>query len=297
MTIVRGGRIPAKEHRKLKVEDTLDLIFERLIFARIASVKRVNKDCLFMPEDMGPMWAHIPGEDDSMIFFPEDAVNSPEIVWPVSVGMLFHARDCPEWGDSLKCNYWTSKDAKSLRGGFVGIGRKNIAWYTGVLDANKIWTPAVNVGAWHLGKWRPARRMGYDQAFIRGVRHSGTAPIDRRPLTGEDDFGAHAAMGQSVALSYRYEWGAQFSIGRSARIIIPTTPKGVLELFNDRNKPADKDRRAALRHWVSQHRRRKQGGDFGDVRRHLRGETAFQWRGFDVTIRPSAFDDERNRAE
>ena len=113
-------------------------------------------------------------------------------------------------------------------------------------------------------------------------------------VEGELTVGERAALMQSMALTYRYEWGAQFSIGKSARIIVPTTPQGALELFNDRDKPQDNDRRAALRHWVRQHLRKKPGGDFSKVREHLRGHTVFSWRGFDVVLRPSQFDLEQN---
>lgn len=299
MTVkIVGGKIPPKEHAKLKIEDEMDYMFERLMFARINfPLKDIRRDCLFLPEDMGPMWAHIPHQDTGISYFPPDAIDDVGVVWPVEVGTIFHSRDNPEWGNSLQCNYFQTVPAAKLRGRYRFVSKYNIGWGGGVLTADGGWHPLLEYGAWHFNRWRRAQRVRYDDAFLKNVPNTGGAPISQYRAFGDDDIGKRCAIGQSMALTYRYEWGAQFSIGPSVRIIVPTTPKGVLELFNDRNKPADRDRRAALRHWVSQHRRRKVSRDgFVGVRKHLRGETSFSWRGFDVVIRPSQFDLDQSSA-
>lgn len=297
MTRVIGGNIPAREHRKLKTEDAVEYIIDRLVFAKFERTKNVRRDCLFYPSEMGPMWISDPaGEDDDIMFNDPNAVNSPDLVWPLGVGMASVKYGDPEWGTHIQCNYWQSIDAKLLRGWVRQVGRKNIGWYHGKLQSNGEWVSVREFAAWHFGKWRRAQPIKHNSSIINAASApTGGAPIEVYSAFGEDDIGTMGALGQSVALTYRYEWGAQFSIDGSPRVIIPVTPSGVKELFNDREKPVDRDRRAALRHWVRQHRRKKGVGDFSAVRRHLRGELSFQWRGFDVKICPSAFDQDQNK--
>ena len=292
MTIVRGGNIPPKEHAKLQVEDTVERILDRLIFAQPIRAKDVRSDCLFMPKEMGPMWILGFSEIDRLLFAPAEDVNHPELVWPVGIGFA------TPWTDetgfrTIQCNYWQSTPAKVLRGNYRNAGRYNMAWFHGQFIENNQFLSTVEYGTWSSGRWRSSGRIRADQSFLN-IHDATSAPVARFVDRGEEDIGIRCALGQSVALTCRYEWGAQFSIPGSPRIIIPTTPAGVLSLFNDRDKPHDRDRRAALRHWVSQHRRQAKRGDFSNVRRYLRGETAFQWRGFDVVIKPSAFDMEQN---
>lgn len=293
---VVGGRIPPKEHRKLRTEDAVSDILERMIFAKVGREKGVRKDCLFLPHEMGPMWARSPeGSDEDMIFWRGEEVNHPELVWPVGFGCVFHKRN-DEWGDHLQCLYAQSTDAKQMRGKYRYVGKYNLSLYEGYLQRDGNWTSAVERAAWHWNTWRDAGYIRYADAFLTNVRPEGGAPVTAGygRVDGEMTIGEQAALIQSMALTYRYEWGAQFAIDDSAKIIVPVTPEGALELFNDRDKPSDRDRRAALRHWVSQHLRTKAGGDFTKVREHLRGATSFNWRGFDVVLRPSQFDAERN---
>lgn len=301
MRKVVGGKIPPKEHKKLLTEDAVDEVLERMIFAKTHDYMKKNarRDSLFLPHEMGPMWVRSPlGGDDDMIFWAGSEVNSPELVWPMSVGIVFQGRN-DEWGDHIHCLYANSVDAKHLRGKYKYVGTRNIAIYEGYLERDGAWSAVRDCAAWHWGAWRDAGRIRFDDKFIENVRPEGGAPVTAgfKVGVGELGIGERAALAQSMALTYRYEWGAQFSIDSSARIIVPVTPGGALELFNDRDKPADKDRRSALRHWVSQHLRKTPGGDFSKVRKHLRGATRFQWRGFDVVIRPSAFDEEQARGK
>lgn len=297
MIKVIGGKIPPKEHRKLLVEDAVEDILDRLVFAKPVSRKDVRKDCLFLPHEMGPMWARSPIGEDDLIFWAGEEVNSPELVWPVSFGVVWHKRN-QEWGDHLFCMYAQSTEAKKLRGLYRFVSKYNLSLYEGYLERDCQWTSAVERAAWHWNTWRDAGRIRYDETFLRNVRPEGGAPVvaGYRPVDSEMTIGQQAALAQSMALTYRYEWGAQFSVAGSAKVIVPTTPAGALELFNDRDKPEDRDRRAALRHWVSQHLRKKPGGDFSKVREHLRGNVSFSWRGFDVVLRPSQYDAERNEA-
>lgn len=287
-----GGKIGAKEHNKLRHEDAIDNILDRLIFAKPLEMRNVRKDCLFLPHQMGPMWMRGVGESDLMFATPED-VNHPELVWPLSVGAVWPKQDegCAQ---SIQCNYWESVAPKVLRGKYRFVGKYNIGYFHGQFIEENKFLSAVEYGSWSFGRWRSAQRLRFDEAFLDAVPDAGTAPIARYVDKGEDDVGILCALGASIGLTYRYEWGAQFSIGNSARVIVPTTPEGIKQLFDDRDKPEYKDRRSAIRHWVKEHLRRKSTQDFSSVRRHMRGETQFSWRGFDVKICPSQYDIEKN---
>lgn len=297
---VLGGKIPPKEHKKLITEDAANDVLERMIFAKRVDIQGARKDCLFLPHEMGPMWVRNPVEEDDLMFWDASEVNNPDLVWPMSVGVIFRNQAGNGWKtDYLHCIYAETVEARRLRGQYRFVGSRNIAVYEGFLERTSEWVSAVDYAAWHWGQWRDAGRIHYDGAFISNIRPEGGAPITtgHKVERGEMPIGERAGFAQSMALTYRYEWGAQFSIDGSARIIVPVTPDGALELFNDRNKPADSDRRAALRHWVSSHLRTQRGGDFSRVRSHLRGATSFNWRGFDVVIRPSQFDEEQSAAK
>jgi hypothetical protein len=284
--------VAAKEHAKLRVEDEVDFMLDRLIFAKKMDVREARKDCLFLPHQMMPLWMNIRGVHDDMLFSVGEDVNHPKLVWPLKFGMASILYD--DQGQFVQCAGFQSVPAKALRGKYRFVNNKyNIAYYYGRTIEELQFLSAVEFASWAGSRWRSSQRLRFDQEFIKNVKDAGTAPIERYVDKGEDDIGASCAQGQAAALTYRYEWGAQFSIGGSAKVIVPTTPKGVLELFNDRDKPEDRDRRAALRHWVSQHRRQTKPQSFTQVKAHLRGETKFEWRGFDVQIVPSQFDREK----
>jgi hypothetical protein len=296
-TTIKGGHIPPKEHAKLIVEDEAEYILDRLIFHKEDDRMPIDarQDCLFKPEDMRPMWVATGSTDNGRGYFHHEEVNSPSLVWPLNFGFVFHIRN-DAWGDHLLCSNLVSLPPHSMRGKVMRPSKYMMALSQGYLHRENKWASVRMYGAWHFGRWIDAGVPKHQDHLFEVADIRGAAPIYRfEPRQkGDTSVGDLCAIGQSMALTFRYEWGAQFSIDGSPKIIIPTTPQGVLELFNDRNKPQDKDRRAALRHWVRQHSRKKKRGDFAGVREHLRGEVSFQWRGFDVTIRPSDFDEERN---
>ena len=292
---VIGGKIPLKEHKKLVTEDAVSEMIERTMAARPESVgKKVRGDSMFAPGQFGPMWVS-PLINDQLLFAPPEDVNHPDICWPMSIGKL-SATNSVEYGREIHFTYWRSVDPKKLRGKYRFIGRKNIGFFAGVLGANGEFASAVEYAGWDGKRWRTCNRIRYDETFMDAVSNAGTAPIKAFLDKGDDEIGIRAACGQTIALTLRYEWGAQFSIAGSPKVIVPTTPRGILELFNDRDKPEENGRRTALRHWVNQHIRRANTGSFRHVRSHLRGEMSFKWRGYDVTVKPSQFDTEQNEA-
>jgi hypothetical protein len=95
----------------------------------------------------------------------------------------------------------------------------------------------------------------------------------------------------SAQIYQRYFWRAVIPNAWGVRFAHWVSPRGILELFKDRDKP-ESGRREALRHWVSNHSRVKRDGTAAEVRAHLRGATSFIWRGSKVEIVPSDLDRE-----
>lgn len=79
-------------------------------------------------------------------------------------------------------------------------------------------------------------------------------------------------------------------VGRPA-IGFLTDPVGAREVFRLRDIPSDRERRAAILHWVAEHDRKSRIDDGTHlVRAHLRGESEFNWNGLRVEITPSRDD-------
>lgn len=287
----------SRELEKIRTEEGVSRLILRMMYARqeMNGAKGVRRDCLFLPNEFGPMWVSpLTGEPNESLFASPEDINSPEIVWPMSVGYAYE--NVTSDGQDIVFNYWETVPASILRGKYSFSGRYNVGWYHGRLGIDGNFLSAVMFAAWTGAKWKTAMPIKHDAAFMDGVKDAGMAPIQRYVDTGENDVGIRVAMGQSIALTHRYEWGAQFSFPGSPKVIVPTTPRGILELFNDRDKPESLDRRKALKHWVSEHIRRAKCGSFQHVISHLRGELKFSWRGFDVEIKPAQFDLEKIEA-
>jgi hypothetical protein len=102
-----------------------------------------------------------------------------------------------------------------------------------------------------------------------------------------------AALGFALAL--RYEWTVWIGLGDGPRIRFLSDPLGAREVFRLRDLPPGRERRAALRHWVSAHTRAKRDDQDARawVRRHMRGATDFDWNGMRCRIQPADFDVEQ----
>lgn len=97
-------------------------------------------------------------------------------------------------------------------------------------------------------------------------------------------------MAVSVNFSLRYIWTVKMSLPGSLGIQFPTDPDRISKLYKNRAKDADRDRRAALLHWVREHQR---GERRSFVREHGRGEQMFLWNGIQCEVVPALYDVER----
>lgn len=105
----------------------------------------------------------------------------------------------------------------------------------------------------------------------------------------------------SARMTMYYEWFVYIrETPKSVGFKIPIVPESSKDVFSMRDIPEGKERRSAICNFVRQHYRSiKTDYDPGQreviVKKHLRGETKFNWRGLDVNIVPSEYDINRIR--
>lgn len=101
-----------------------------------------------------------------------------------------------------------------------------------------------------------------------------------------------------LALRQYYNWSVLLSEGDGPRARFLTDPLGVREAFRLRDIPPGKRRRAALRHWVREHWRKRRDAGANDrawIEAYLRGATEFVWNGLRCRIEPSVPDQKKAR--
>lgn len=100
-------------------------------------------------------------------------------------------------------------------------------------------------------------------------------------------------MAQGISLRREYLWSVLLGEPGIPRARFSTDPTGVRQVFKLRDIPPGKERRTALRHWVSEHWRKRRPPSADDwifVKAHLRGAHTFVWQNLHCTIEPSRRD-------
>jgi len=100
-------------------------------------------------------------------------------------------------------------------------------------------------------------------------------------------------IGQGIELRREYRWSVLIGEDPTIRARFTTDPIGIRGIFRLRDIPPGRARRAALRHWVSEHWRKSRNPSREDhmfVREYLRGAIDFNWNGLQCSIEPSRDD-------
>jgi hypothetical protein len=108
-----------------------------------------------------------------------------------------------------------------------------------------------------------------------------------------DQFGRQMHMHLGMQFSARYDWHVRLGLPGAPRLSLPCSPEEARALFKTRDLPPGKERRAALRHWVSEHMRGRGTDEPVAVRQHLRGSTEFTLDAIQCELVPSDFDREK----
>lgn len=127
-----------------------------------------------------------------------------------------------------------------------------------------------------------------------GLQWETLGPTDRykRSERIDDDFARAIKILVGIEYVRPLEWSVCLRFEGHIGVRFVTDPSGAREVFRLRDIPNGKTRRAALRHWVEEHARRKHNDPSAliDVRRHMRGSTEFNWNGLYCKIEPSRID-------
>lgn len=207
---------------------------------------------------------------------------TPDVIWPV--------KQCVALRKSDHLQVVAMKTAKPVQmRGRVRILPKYSAWlyhahYSDDGSVSKERLPVGFLG----GEWR---MLDAGMEFSTGAR---TYIKRAHNVTYHDEIRSSCAAMMSGELTNRYEWSVSFRIDTSPSLRLFTDPTGIRALFKDRER-GNRPRRASLRHWVSEHYRRKRLDAEAEifVREHLRGSERFLWSGYDCTVHVAPYDLER----
>lgn len=214
-------------------------------------------------------------DDDSdwWIFPPEDC--KPDVVWPLEVGVVIEQAGPDKNLQVSRTRTITAKDARGYATRFSPFMVRT--------DHAAVWDgkfcSSSTVMAWLGGRWVDAID-----------RFNGHMYAKNGPTPADDCVPCNLATG--VALRQRYEWAVSLGLEHSPSIRFTTDPTGIRDVFRIRDLPEGKDRREALLTWVTDHWRQDRHDPDVEtyVRKHLRGATAFSWRGMECELLPSRFD-------
>lgn len=132
--------------------------------------------------------------------------------------------------------------------------------------------------------------------FLRDGRYYPGSHYDNRVgriIKTDDSLMKQAKAVSGAALTYYYHGQMEIPLVNGTSISMPLCLDQIREVLKDRDKPETGCRRPALAHLVRQHRRNLKDGEAVRVREHLRGKISCHWRGWDVVIHPSAYDQDR----
>lgn len=197
-------------------------------------------------------------------------------------------------------------DARAVFSADIGRHADTDRWPPGTLQFGRLRSIST-AEARRLGATRFSPRMVMDEVVM--ARPDGKAVSAKVPASLMGGRWQNAALGAinarevsevipatlGFALALRYEWTVWIGLGDGPRIRFMSDPLGAREVFRLRDLPPGRERRAALRHWVSAHTRDKRDDREAKawVRRHMRGATDFDWNGMRCRIQPADFDVEQ----
>jgi hypothetical protein len=143
---------------------------------------------------------------------------------------------------------------------------------------------------WIDGGW-----VGVDLPYYRdkGNRLIWSTTTTNRGTIADDGWLHRIRLAYGIAKFFDRQWSVYFGFDGNLGLSFPTSPEHAQEVFRLRDVPPGAKRRAALKHWVREHNRRRSADDpvaTIPVMRHLRGAETFHWNGLTCRIKPSPVD-------
>lgn len=243
---------------------------------------------------------HLMGGTELIILNPNAEPKLPtevaEVCWPLDTSTVIRK----EAGEDAEGACYLFERIRTIspqeaRGHAQYFAPKMVRLCFAKIFDNGSWYSESNIAGLFNDRWRLVDR-NLARVFERGGRKTLThTMMDNERIRRETH--DTIAMSMSLALSRRYVWHVALGPTRDGtRILLPTNPAGCLAFFKNRERDANRLRRAALRHWVMRHYRNSDALGLTFVREHLRGHTEFAWSDLACEIFVSAFDLEKNEA-
>lgn len=280
----------------------LDAIVESLAHIICTdSAPEMNSRDIDKRSRVDPMWFDgfdVLADDDELILNQDHALDLP--VWPLDVAMAVPSAPDKGWQDgSWQFIRISTLNKKKWRGSLIRYFPKMVEIGVAVTEP-KGWrhSSLIPVGLTAKGA------LDCRPNAMRGLRID--RPGDFQYTVAPSSFSSSFAMrgwdeemqfvtwAGGLALRRRYHWSVLLGEGNSPRARFITDLTGAREAFRLRDLPEGKQRRAALRHWVMEHWRKRRTPSEGDrswVRQHLRGATSFVWNGLRCEMQPPEKDE------
>lgn len=289
METVQVRQIVGVEAERIRLKSAALRVIREMLERPLSADRNVRKDWLSPPplsafSHLEPLGFGL-DKGDWWIFRPEDC--KPDLVWPVSVGIVAERGGSGE----LTFSRMRTVSAKEVRGYATRFSPFMVRMDHGQVIDGRLVTCA-GLYSWLGGRWIDAQTR-----TIWGGRE-GKETVERLGMETKREDGNNPLLLTSVALRQRYEWAVSFSLPKSPSVRFATDPTGIKEMFRLRDIPEGKDRRDALLTWVSDHWRQSRNDPEVEiyVRKHLRGALKFEWAGLESEIVPSQFDIEKRDA-
>lgn len=209
-----------------------------------------------------------PQEERDTIWYFRDVTPS-DLAKPLNVAMVGMNPDEP--GEFVLHRY-RSMQPKDVRGRVM----REYPMYVRTLHA---WVggPRPGLGATSIYGSRDGLNWNFASSGIGGYQYE------------EEKYQGLIGLAHGMAWTDEMLWHVEIGWVGCPTIKIPTDPVGARAIFRLRDIPEGKQRRAALKHWVTEHWRQSRSDPSEErmVREHLRGKERFVWNGFVCEITPS----------
>ena len=221
-------------------------------------------------------------QDDEAIAESLDAnVNTPEIFIDAE---MEDVRDCKIDISILTAGSEKGVQYQVCRYRLLSAKEKRGLYFAGFPAVEAVYGHIHENGTFNTGKVMYVRRG--QKWLVAPGRANPMAPL----YIAENTQNVRCIFG--VIFRQYFKWTVTLGYEGFPHISLTCTPEGAREVFRLSDLPEGKMRRSAIRHWVSEHSRRKKSdpNEFVKVLDYLRGETVFTWNGLRCSIKPSTSD-------
>jgi hypothetical protein len=280
----------------------LDAIVESLAHIICADFSpSMNKADFDKRSRVDPMWFDgfdvLAGDEDDFILNQSNVLDLP--VWPLDVSMA-----SPAAGEGWQNGSWqftriSTLDKKRWRGSLVRYFPRMVEVGVAVTEP-KGWrhSALVPLGLTASGaldcRRNATQGLRIDKPGDFSYALSPCAFSSSFAMRGWDEEMQSVTLAGGLALRRRYHWSVLLGENGSPRARFITDLTGAREAFRLRDLPDGKMRRAALRHWVREHWRKRREPSEGErlwVKQHLRGATSFVWNGLRCEMQAPTFEE------